>query len=118
MPNICSAVYFLHSLRRFNPRHSLRPVTQASVVHTHASCTLKHTCRPLCLLERTCFQWKPESALPRGPGVDHIFSEVEREKDGVRISLVVHQFSSKGGKANIKQKRVQSPAVLGRAPVG
>lgn len=118
MPNKCSPMYLLHSPRCFNPGQALSLVTQASDVLTDASSTLKHTCRLLRLSERTRFQWKPESTLPRGPGVDRIFSEVEQEKDKVRISPVVHQVSSKGGKANIKQKRVKTPAALGRAPAG
>lgn len=71
MPNMCSPV-FLHSPRCFNPGRALRLVTQASDVRAHASSTQKRTCRLLCLSERTCFQWKPESTLPRGPGVDRI----------------------------------------------
>lgn len=50
--------------------------------------------------------------------MDRIFSEAGQEKDRVCISPVAHQFSSKGGKANIKQKRVKTPAALGRAPAG
>lgn len=78
MPNMCSPVYFLRSLRCFNPGHALRLVTQAS----DASSTQKRTCRLLCLSERTRFQWKPEATLPRGTRCGSYFLRWGRKKTG------------------------------------
>ena len=96
-------IYFYPSIscipRCFNPRQSLGPVTQTSDRRALASRTQKHTRGLLRASERTCFQWKPESTLPRGQCVDYIFSEVEQkeEKRGLyqRLCLVLHQSSSK-----------------------
>lgn len=118
MPNMCSPVHFLHSPRCFNPGHALRPVTQAFEARARASRTRERTCRLLWLSERTCFQWKPESSLPKGPRCGSYFLRWGRKKTGSVSELVVHRFSSKGGKANIKQKRVKTPAALGRDPAG
>lgn len=54
-------------------------------------------------------------------GLDFLRGRAEKKKSAPyqRLCLVLHQSSSTGGKkANIKQKRVKTPAMLGRAPAG
>lgn len=71
-------------------------------MRAHASRTQKHACRLLRLSQRTCFQWKPESTLPRGLCVDYIFS---KQGPYQCLCLVLHQSSSTGG---LKKKQISN----------